>query len=263
MTVIQPTKTTWAGESLIFAGRLIRGWRRHPAVPIQGVLFPTALLVFYHLLAGKSMAAITGTDNLESLVPMCALAGGMFGAIGAGLALPIERSNGLLSRFWTLPVHRASAITGRLLAEAARTLLGVVIITAVGVALGLRFHGNLVSLIPYLLLPVLVVVTFSMLVMTLALKSGGNAVFMWLGTSSVGLAFCSPGFAPVGSFPTWLQPVIQYQPLSPAIETMRALTEGDPALNSLLIALAWIAVIAGIFGPLVIRQYRVAAESVQ
>jgi ABC-2 type transport system permease protein len=257
------TGSSWALESWVFAGRLLTNWRRNPSVPVQGIIFPTALLVFYHLLAGKSMAAISGTDNLSSLVPMCALAGGMFGAIGAGLGLPMERATGLLGRFWTLPVHRASAITGRVLAEGVRTLLGAVLITAVGLALGLRFHGSLLAVIPFLLLPVLVVVTFSLVVMTLALKSGGNAVFMWLGTSSVGLAFCSPGIAPVESFPSWLQPIIQYQPLSPAIQSMHALAAGEPALGMFLFAVAWVVVIAGIFGPMAIRNYRNAAESVR
>ncbi|CAN5307723.1 ABC transporter permease [soil metagenome] len=262
MTVNTTTRSSWATESVIFAGRLLVRWRRHPAVPTQALLFPTALLVFYHLLAGKSMAAITGTDNLEALVPMCAIAGGMFGSIGAGLGLPVERAAGLLSRFWTLPVHRASALTGRVIAEGVRTLVGVMIITAVGLALGMRFEGSALAVIPFLIMPVLVVVAFSLMVITLALKSGGNAVFMWLGTSSVGLAFCSPGIAPLDSFPSWLRPIIEYQPLSPAIEGMRKLAEGVPAMSSLLVALAWIAVIGGIFGALAIRQYRIAAESV-
>jgi ABC-2 type transport system permease protein len=88
-------------------------------------------------------------------------------------------------------------------------------------------------------------------------------VFMWLGTSSVGLAFCSPGIAPVDSFPPWLQPFVQYQPLSPAIESMRALAEGEPAMGSLVFALAWVVVLSAILGPLAVRQYRIAAESVQ
>ncbi|AQA05612.1 hypothetical protein BVC93_28190 [Mycobacterium sp. MS1601] len=255
--------TTWLSESAVFAGRLITLWRRQPAVPVQAILFPTALLVFYHLLVGKSMAAINGTDNLESLVPMCAMAGGMFGAIGAGLSLPTERRRGLLARFWTLPVHRASALTGRILAEAARTLVGAVVITIVGMALGLRFQGNVLAVLPFLLLPVLVVVTFSLVVITLALRSGGNAVFMWLGTSSVGLAFCSPGIAPLDAFPSWLRPVIEYQPLSPAIQSMRALAEGEPALGMFGLAVAWVCLIAGIFAPLAMRQYRLVAESVQ
>jgi ABC-2 type transport system permease protein len=263
VTAAHPSRSSWVVESFVFAGRLITGWRRHPVVPIQSILFPTALLVFYHLLAGKSLAMVTGTDNLEGLVPMCALAGGMFGAIGAGVGLSIERGSGLLSRFWTLPVHRASAITGRVLAEGARTLVGAVVITAVGLALGLRFQGSALAVVPFLLLPVMVAVTFSLLVMTLALKTGGNAVFMYLGSGSVGLAFCSPGVAPIDSFPPWLQPVVQYQPLAPAIESMRLLAEGDPATGTMLIASAWVVVLAAIFGPLAVRQYRIAAEAVQ
>ena len=261
VTAAMPSRSSWAGESIVFAGRLITGWRRHPGVPVQSILFPTALLVFYHLLVGKSMAMVNGTDNLERLVPMCALAGGMFGAIGAGAGLPMERGSGLLSRFWTLPVHRASAITGRILAEGARTLVGVVVITVVGLALGLRLEGSALAVVLFVLLPVLVVVTFSLLVMALALKSGGNAVFMYLGSGSVGLAFCSPGIAPVDLFPPWLRPLVQYQPLASAIESMRLLAEGGPATGATLMALAWVVVLAAIFGPLAVRQYRIAAET--
>ncbi|ANW64648.1 peptide ABC transporter permease [Mycolicibacterium murale] len=261
MTEYPTSKLSLPAESVIFAGRLLRGWRRYPAVPIQGLLFPTALLVFYHLLAGESMVAINGTDNLERLVPMCALAGGMFGAISSALSLQIERGSGLLRRFWTQPVHRMSAILGRLLAEALRTFLGVLIITAVGVALGLRFSGNLLGFIPYLLLPVLVVLTFSVMVTALSLRATGNALFMWLGTSAVGLTFCSPGIAPVESFPGWLQPIVAYQPMAPVIESMRALSEGEPALGTIVIAAAWIVGLALIFCPLVMRQYRLTAET--
>ena len=100
-------------ESFLFAGRHVRHWRRLPVIPIQSVLLPTLLLVVYYLLVGESMRAISGTDNLNGLVPVCALAGGMFGALGAGFNVPLERSSGLLSRWWSFPVHRASVLVGR------------------------------------------------------------------------------------------------------------------------------------------------------
>ena len=118
-------------------------------VPIQALLFPTFLLITYDLLVGKSIVRITGVDSLYGLVPMCAVAGAMFGALGSGLTIIGERDSGLLSQFWTLPVNRASALVGRLLAEAARTVLGAVLISAVGVALGLRFEGGWLAVIPF------------------------------------------------------------------------------------------------------------------
>jgi ABC-2 type transport system permease protein len=261
MTANTSPQSSLASESLVFAGRLFTGWRRHPGVPVQSLLLPTFLLIAYDLLVGKSMVAMAGTDNLDGLVPMCALAGGMFGALGAGLAIPIERGSGLISRFWALPVHRASALTGRLLAEAARTLLGAVVITAVGFALGLRFQGSWLAVIPFLLVPVLVVVAFSTVVIALALRSGSNALFMWLGTGSIGLVFCSAGVAPIGMFPSWLRPVIQFQPMSPTIESMRELAQGGSAVCPLLVTFVWVLGLAAVFGPLAVRGYRAAAES--
>ena len=127
------------------------------------------------------MMRITGTDSLYGLVPMCAVAGAMFGALAAGLTLRVERDSGLLSRLWVLPVNRASALTGRLLAEAARTLVGAALITAVGVALGLRFEGGWLAVIPFLLVPVLVVVVFSTAVIAIAVRSKSGALLILAG----------------------------------------------------------------------------------
>jgi ABC-2 type transport system permease protein len=256
-------RSSLATESVLLAGRHINRWRADPVIPIQSVAFPTLLLIVYHLLVGESMTRIAGTDNLDGLVPMCALAGGMFGALGAGFAIPAERSTGLLSRLWAFPVHRASALIGRLLAEAVRTFLSAALITAVGVALGLRFHGGWLAVMPFLLVPVMVVVVFATVVITLALGVGpdGNVMFTWLGTASIGLVFCSAGVAPVEMFPDWLRPVIQYQPMSPAIESMRALSSGGSALWPLMATLGWMLALAAVFGPLAIRNYRRAAET--
>jgi ABC-2 type transport system permease protein len=108
-------------QSALEAGRLLRRWRRDPIVAIQALLFPTFLLVIYKLLIGKAVLAVTGSDSLYGLVPMCAVVGAIFGTLGAGLALPAERESGLLTRLWVQPIHRASPLTGRLLAEATRT----------------------------------------------------------------------------------------------------------------------------------------------
>jgi ABC-2 type transport system permease protein len=248
-------------ESVAFAGGLLLGWRRHPIVPFQALVFPTFLLVTYYLLVGKSVVRLTGTDNLAGLVPVCAVAGAMFGALGAGLTIPSERNSGLLSRFWTFPVHRASPVTGRLLAEAVRALIGAMVVTGVGMVLGLRFTGSWFALIPFLLFPVAVVIVFAALVIAVALKSGGNTLLTWLATGAIGLVFCNSGLAPLTAFPEWLRPVIAYQPMSPVIESMRALTTGTAATVPLLIAAAWLIGLALLFIPMAVRGYRDAAES--
>ncbi len=261
MNTNAPPRGSLAGESLLFAGRLLTHWRRAPTVPTQALLFPTFLLITYKLLVGKSMLRITGTDSLYGLVPMCAVAGAMFGALGAGLTIIGERDSGLLSQLWVLPVNRASALVGRLLAEAARTILGAALITAVGVALGLRFEGSWLAVIPFLLVPALVAVVFSTAVLAIAVRAKSSAALFWLAMPSIALVFSSSGIPPVGMLPSWMRTLIPLQPMAPAIESMRTLAQGGPALWPLLLTSGWAIGLAAVVGPLAVRGYRAAAES--
>ena len=261
MTVDTRRRSSLAVDSVLQAGRLLTRWRREPTVPVQSLLFPSFLLLTYELLLGKSVLNLTGSDSLYGLVPMCAVVGTIFGALGAGVAIPAERESGLLSRLWVLPVHRGSALTGRLIAEAARALAGAMLITALGVVLGLRFASGWSALIPFVGVPVLVVIGFSTVVMAIAVRGDGRNMVTWLGALCIVLLFFNSGIAPIEMFPSWLQPAIRLQPMSPAIEAMRAIAGGGGTLWPLLQTFAWTLGLTAVFGPMAVRGYRVAAES--
>ena len=252
---------TLALQSRLQAGRLLRGWTREPVVLIQSLIFPTFLLVVYALVIGESIRNLTGDNSLYGLVPMCAVAGALFGAIGAGAAIPEERESGLLSRFWVLPVHRASALAGRLMAEAGRALIGALAITAVGVVLGLRFGEGWLAAIGFVFMPVLMVIGFSTVIIAFGVKSNGKNIITGLSTVAFLLLFFNSGMVPVDVFPSWIQPVVRAQPMSPAIEAMRALADGGPTLWPVLQSVAWVVGLLAVFGPMAVRGYRAAAES--
>ena len=259
MTTTQP-RPSLIRESMTFAGQLLTRWRRLPVIPMQAILLPVLLLVTYHLLVSKSMTKLTGTDTLDVLVPTCALAGAMFGAVGVGLVIPYERKIGLLGRYWTLPVHRASALVGRLIAEAARAFIGSVVVTIVGLGLGLRFPGGWWRIIPFMAIPALVVVIFAMVVIAVATRTDSTAPFAVLGPLVVAMVFGSGGVAPLQTMPSWLRPIAQYQPMASVIEVMRSLEYGAPSAAALLLAAAWWVTLAAIFGPLAYTGYRGAAQ---
>jgi ABC-2 type transport system permease protein len=261
MTANEPLRGSLLNESLVFAGQLLTHWRRSPLVPIQSVLFPTFLLITYYLLVGKSIFRITGADSLYGLVPTCAIAGAFSGALAAGLTLPLERDRGLLSQFWALPVRRASALTGRLIAESARTLLSTAVITAVGIGLGLRFHGNALHFLLFLLVPVFVVIAFSMAVIAIAVRAKDGTMLIWLGLPAITAVFASSGSPPVESLPSWMWPLLQLQPMQPIVGSMRTLAQGGFPTVPLLQGLLWTVVAVVVVGPLAVRGYRVAAES--
>jgi len=248
-------------DTLVQARRLLVRWTREPVVLVQSLIFPTFLLVVYKWVIGKSLLDLTGGDSLYGLVPMCAIAGALFGAIGTGAAIPDERAAGLLSRLWALPTHRASALLGRLLAEAARALVGSSVIAIVGVALGLRITTGLPQAIAFVFVPVLSVIGFAAVIVALAVRANGKNIITGLSTLCFLLLFFNTGMVPIDVFPGWMQPLIKAQPMSPAIELMRGLAEGGPTLWPFIQTLSWTLGLLAVFGPMAVRGYRAAAES--
>ena len=116
-------------------------------------------------------------------------------------------------------------------------------------------------MIPFLLVPALVAVVFSTAVIAIAVRAKSSAALFWLGMPSIALVFSSSGIPPVGMLPSWMRPLIPLQPMAPAIESMRALAQGGPALWPLLLSLGWAVGLAAVVGPLAVRGYRAAAES--
>ena len=245
-------------ESWIFAGRLFKQWRRYPMVPMQALLFPTLLLVVYGLLVGKSMVRLTGSSGMDVLIPVCTLAGAMSGAIGAGLAVPYDRDSGLLTRLWIMPVHRTAPLTGALLAEALRTFAASAFVVATGCAMGFRFEGGWFDLLVYLMVPVIIVVVFATIVITLALRPQGRIILTWTQSLCMGLAFAT--LIPADKVPALLRPLAEYQPIAPAVAAMRGLSTGGEVWWPMLLTVLWAAAIGAAFVPVMLRGYRASVE---
>ncbi len=248
-------------QSWVQAGRLLTRWRRDRALLIGSLIFPVSLLLVYEWMLDERVRQITGVDSVYGLVPMCAVLSALFGALGSAVSIPMERDWGLLSRMWVLPVHRASALAGRLTAEAVRALIGTVLITALGVTMGLRFSHGWPTALVYILIPPIVVVGFTAPVTALALRTNGHTGMTWLTAGTVPLAFVNSGATPIGLFPDWLRPLVRVQPMSPPIEVMRALAHDGPLVWPLAMTLIWAIVLLAVFIPLAVRGYRLAAES--
>jgi len=73
--------------------------------------------------------------------------------------------------------------------------------------------------------------------------------------------FASSGSPPVESLPSWMWPLLRFQPMEPIVESMRSLALGNFPLGSILQSLIWIVGLAAMIGPWTVRGYRAAAES--
>ncbi|NMN95273.1 hypothetical protein FGL95_09540 [Nocardiaceae bacterium YC2-7] len=234
-------------------------WSREPLILIQSIIFPAFLLLVFDLVLGRTLTASAGQDSIYGQTALVALCGAMFGALSTGLALIEERDSGILSRFWALPVHRASGIGARLIAEVCRVFAGTVVLTLVGMALGLRFEHGALGFVGFILVPALFTIGFAVLVLAIAARGTGRAVLDSISIVCLLLLFFNSGFAPTNHYPGWLQPVVSAQPMSPAISTMRGLADGGAIAAPMLQTLAWTFALVGVFGWFAVRGYRRAA----
>ena len=248
-------------QTWVHASRLLTRWRRERVVMTGSLVVPVCILLAYEAVLGERVQKVTGVASVYGLVPLCAVLSAVLGALRTSESIVLDRQWGLLSRMWVLPVHRASALTGRLTAEAARALIGTILITAIGVGLGLRFTHGWPAALVFILIPPIVVAGFTALVMALAVRRNARTAMTLLAIVTISLAFVNPGITPIRLFPSWFQPFVRVQPMSPPIEVMRALAYDGPLVQPLAMTLIWAIVLMAVFIPVAVRAYRLAAES--
>ncbi|WP_431957563.1 ABC transporter permease [Nocardia lijiangensis] len=219
--------------------RLLLRWSRNPVALLETLIIPCLLLLMLDIVIGNQIAKFSGTDALYGSVPMVAIVGALSGAIAGGVMLGRERDAGLLARFWVLPVHRSSGLIARILAEGCRILLGTLVVLVVGYALGFRFHQGLLAGLLFVFIPVLFGLAFATMVTAIAVFTAKAILVEGITILTSLLMFFSTGFVPLIAFPQWIQPVVRNQPMSVAVDTMKALSLGGPLAHPLTMTFVW------------------------
>jgi len=246
---------TWA-----LTARILRRWSRDPATVVQSLVFPAGFLVALDIVLGDGVEQVTGHSALYGSVPLVATVGATSGAIIGAVGLMRERSDGLLSRLWVLPIHRASGVMARLTADAIRIVVITTVVLGVGLMLGFRFKQGIGEAALWLFIPALFGVAFSSAVITLALYSSNTIVPQATEIICAMLFFFSTGFVPLDQFPSWIQPIVEHQPISYVIETMKGLSLGGPVLAPLVATLLCSAGIAALCAVPMAIGYRRASK---
>lgn len=218
----------------------------------MGVFF----LVLFNYVFGGSIGAGAGVDYLRFLVPGVFVITTLQGAQQTSLSLAADLTEGVTTRFRTLPMSQVAVIAGRTLGDALRNLASLVLVSVVALLMGYRF-ASLTGALGAIIVATAVGFGFSWLGAAIAAKVRepdvvGMLSMFWL----FPLMLASTAFAPAETMPGWLQPLVSYQPISVASDAVRALANGAPASQDVILALAWTLLLLVVFGPTSTRLYR-------
>ncbi|MEM7322955.1 MAG: ABC transporter permease [Actinomycetota bacterium] len=247
---------TLVADGRILGGRAMTKSARNPATIVGAVVFPVLFFVLFNLVFRRIMDA-RGFDYRQLLPSTVVIQAMLFAAMSSAYYVADDRRSGIIARLLSLPIHRAAPLIGRAVGDLSRAFVSVVVIAGLGLATGMRFERGWLWALPYI-----GVALFFCLAVSLGMGLIGYVAPTPEAAASIAsmpylpLIMLSSGFAPVEDFPDWLEPFVQYQPVSATIDALRAMT-GDGAVGETLpLALAWSAGLCLVFAALGSRALR-------
>ncbi|MFI5764622.1 ABC transporter permease [Streptomyces sp. NPDC051563] len=221
------------------AARCLRISRRQPDVLIGALMLPVMLmLIFVYFFGG---AIDTGTAYVTYVVPGAMLLCAGFGAANTAVSVATDMKEGVIDRFRSLDIGGIPILAGHVAASVLRNLVSTGLVLAVALAIGFRPQASLPGYLAAAALLVAYITAISWLAATLGLLAGSPEAAGGFTFLMMFLPYPSSAFVPIDTMPGWLHGFADHQPLTPVIESLRALLLARPAGDAPWVALAWCA----------------------
>ena len=259
LTTIEPIRLPRSAiffDSVVIARRNLIGIARTPQLLVFATIQPILFVLLFRYVFGGAID-VPGVSYVDYLIPGIIVQTVVFGATSTAVGLSEDMSKGIIDRFRSLPMSRSAVLGGRTIADLVRNVFVVLLMIAVGTAVGFRFHNGfrpaVAAVFVALLLGYCLSWVFAFIGLTVAdPESAQLAGFLPI----FPLVFASSVFTSIQSMPGWLQAFAKVQPITRAADTVRALTQGGPVAANLIWTLLWSIAILAVFAPLAVRRYR-------
>jgi ABC-2 type transport system permease protein len=236
-------------DSATMLRRDVRHSQRNFAITLSGLLVPIIMLVLFNYVFGGAIGAGQGLAAYGGAYINYVAPGIIVMTVGSGCAttalnLCMDMAEGIITRFRTMAIFRASVLIGQVLGSLIRTMITIVIVIGVALLMGFRPTASLVAWIAALGLIALLTLAITWMGVLFGLVGKTPAGANSLSLIFLLLAFTSSAFVSPDSMPAGVRWFAQYQPFTPAIDTLRGLLLGTPISGtSAVLAVAWCAVL--------------------
>ncbi|MGW2045046.1 ABC transporter permease [Streptomyces sp. NPDC001858] len=218
--------------------------RRYPSLTLNLLLTPVMLLLLFVYIFGDVMSVgIGGTDRsdyIAYIVPgilMLTIGGTV---VGSAVSVSTDMNEGIIARFRTMAIHRGSVLIGHVVGSVLQCVASVVLVGAVGVAIGFRStDATALEWLAAFGLLVLFSLALTWIAVGMGLASPNAEAAANSAQPLVLLPLISSAFIPADTMPGWFRPIAEYQPFTPAIETLRGLLLGTEIGHNGWLAVAW------------------------
>ncbi|MFF1419234.1 ABC transporter permease [Streptomyces sp. NPDC058280] len=220
--------------------------RRYPSLTLNLLLTPIMLLLLFVYIFGDAMSAGIGGGGADRSAYIAYIVPGILlmtiggTVVGTAVSVSMDMTEGIIARFRTLAIHRGSVLVGHVVGSVLQCVMSVVLVGAVGVAIGFRStDATALEWLAAFGLLVLFAMALTWIAVGMGLISPNAEAASNNATPMILLPLLSSAFIPVETMPGWFQPIAEYQPFTPAIETLRGLLLGSEIGHNGWLAVVW------------------------
>jgi oleandomycin transport system permease protein len=243
-------------QTLTLAWRTLVQIRHNPwelgDFSFQPIMF---VLLFTYVFGG----AIAGSpaDYLTFALPGIIVMNMLFVTMYVGTGLNTDLTKGVFDRLRSLPIARWAPMAGRISADLVKQAWSVVLLLAVGYALGFRIGTSMLDLLAAIVLVLVFALAFSWVSVLVGLLAKDPEHVQLFGfTALFPVTFVSNVFVPEETMPGWLQPIVEWNPVSILSDAVRGLMVEGAVAGPVIWSLLWAAAFVAVFAPLSMWAFR-------
>jgi ABC-2 type transport system permease protein len=231
-------------DSATMLRRNLRHMLRYPSMTLMLAGMPVIFLLLFVYVFGGTLGAGLGSSGgraeyVNYVTPGIVLITVAGAATGTAVSVAMDVTEGIVARFRTMAISRASVLTGHVVGSVIQTLLSMAVVIGVAVAIGFRPTARPLQWIAATGLLALFVLSLTWLSVALGLVSKSAESASNAPMPLMLLPFLGSGFVPTSSMPAGLRWFAENQPFTSVIETLRGLLLGTHIGNSAIIAVTW------------------------
>jgi len=231
-------------DSVTMLRRDVKHSIRFPMMTISGLAVPIIMLALFNYVFGGALGAVLGGvahggSYTNYLAPAILVITVGSGCASTAISVVMDMNAGIIARFRTMAISRASVLNGQVLGSLIRTMLTIGLVLGVALLMGFRPTTDPVAWLAALGLIALFTLAITWMGVMFGLVGKSPAGANSLAQLFLLLAFTSTAFVSTASMAGWVRYFAQYQPFTPVMETLRGLLLGTPIGNNAMLAVAW------------------------
>ncbi|HET8590914.1 MAG TPA: ABC transporter permease [Nakamurella sp.] len=227
-----------AGDTAVLLGRSLRHIRRSPDTVITTTLMPIALLLLFVYVFGGAIRS--GSQSYVGyLLPGILLITIASGVAYTAVRLFSDMKAGIVERFRSMPIARASVLWAHVLTSLVANLISLALVIGVALLMGFRPSAGILDWIAVtglLALFTLALTWIAVIPGLSATSAEGAGAFSY---PLIFLPFISSAFVPTDTMPGPVRTFAEHQPVTSIVNTIRDLFGGQPVGAGIWVALGW------------------------